>query len=209
MKKIIAYLFTLALTVFSTSVTAQLRFVEGQDYQVLEDPLPLQQSGQMEVVEFFSYACPHCYNLSAAIHHWMENDKPADVGFYQIPATGGKLWAFTARVKYTADKLGLGKHFDDKYFAAIHKEHRRRLLGDQSAVFELMSQFDVSEVSAEKAWNSLQVKSSLKQSEKLWQKSGLSGVPVVVVNGRYVVNLTTYEHFFSVIDFLLATTKLE
>lgn len=194
----------------TTTSSAQLLYAEGKDYTVLETPIKLQKTGQKEVVEFFSYTCPHCYNLEPHIIKWATETKPADVGFYQIPATGGKLWTFTARVKYVADKLKLGHEFDAKYFEALHKDKNRRLMGSKDDVIEFMvKEAGADQAAAEKAWDSLQVKSSLKKSETLWQQAGLTGVPAVIVNGKYVVKLREFDNFFKVIDFLLATTDVE
>lgn len=194
----------------TTSASAQLLYAQGKDYTVLETPMTLQNAGQKEVVEFFSYTCPHCYNLEPHILKWKTEKKPADVGFYQIPSVGGKLWTFTARVKYVADKLKLGHEFDAKYFDALHKDKNRRLMGSKDDVIEFMvKEAGADKAAVEKAWNSLQVKSKLKQSETLWQQAGLSGVPAVVVNGKYVVKLRDYDTFFKVVDYLLASTDVD
>lgn len=213
MQKTITSLFSAIIltvgTLFTGTVAAQLLYTEGKDYTVLDTPMTLQKAGQKEVVEFFSYSCPHCYNLESHIIKWAKESKPENVGFYQIPATGGKLWTFTAHVKYVADKLKLGHEFDAKYFAALHKDKNRRLMGSKDAVIEFMvKEGGVDKITAEKAWNSLQVKSGLKKSETLWQESGLTGVPAVIVNGQYIVTLRDYETFFKIIDFLLATTDV-
>lgn len=210
MKKLFVSVVLLAGTLFANVALAQLLFAEGKDYTVLENPLTLQKSGEKEVLEFFSYSCPHCYNLEPQMIKWIEEKKPEDVGFYQVPATGGKLWTFTAQVKYTADKLGLGHEFGLKYFEALHKDRNRRLMGDKEAVIDFMvKEGGADKAKAEKAWSSLQVKSGLKRSAELFEQAGLTGVPAVVVNGKYLVQLTEFEKFFSVIDFLLSTTSVE
>ncbi len=199
----------LLATLLSTNAAAQLLYTEGKDYTVLENPIPLQKSGQKEVVEFFSYTCPHCYNLEPHIIKWAAESKPENVGFYQIPATGGKLWTFTAKVKYVAEKLNLGHEFDSKYFAALHKDKNRRLMGSKDDVIEFMvKEGGADKTAAEKAWDSLHVKSGLNKSEKLWQQAKLSGVPVIIVNGKYVVALRDYESFFNIINYLLSSTEV-
>lgn len=204
-----AFILTVSLGVAHVA-SAQLLYAPGKDYTVLDTPISPQKAGQKEVVEFFSYTCPHCYNLEPHIKKWAKETKPADVGFYQVPAVGGKLWTFTARVKYVADKLKLGHEFDTKYFEALHKDKNHRLRGSKDDVIEFMvKEGGVEKAAVEKAWNSLQVKSGLKKSEDLWQKAGLTGVPAVIVNGKYVVQLRDFSTFFKVIDFLLVSTDVE
>ncbi|MPV85850.1 thiol:disulfide interchange protein DsbA/DsbL [Ostreibacterium oceani] len=203
--------FTLsALVAMTGAVQAQSLFNEGADYTALANPLDPQKAGQKEVIEIFSYTCPHCYNLESHINEWAENTKPESVGFYKIPATGG-YWEFTARVKYVAEKLGLGHDFDMAYFDAIHKDKQRKLMGDKKAAIEFIATFaGISPDEVEKSWKSLQVERNLKRSEQIYQQSGVTGVPAVLVNGKYMVKLgSNYERFFQVIDYLLKTTDVK
>lgn len=211
MKKILLSVGLLAITLFSHSALAQMKYLKGRDYTVLETPLPPQKSGEKEVLEFFSYACGHCANLNPEIVKWEETKKPKDVGFYQMPALGG-MWTFVGRVKFTAEKLGLGASFDENYFNLIHEERQRKYLGDEDAAFELLAKAaKVDKAEVEKAWNSLSVKSKMQTSNQLWQQAKLTGVPTIIVNGKYVVGMSAAgsEHLFNIIEFLLATTKPE
>lgn len=208
MKKLLMSVCALMAVMMTTVGSAQMKYVEGKDYTVLSTPIKLNKAGEKEVVEFFSYVCPHCYNLEPHIVEWAEKKKPADVGFYQIPAVGGKLWTFAGRVKYVADKLKLGKAFDQRYFDELHQKKNRRLAGDKDSVIALMTEYGADKKSAEQAWDSLQVKADLKKSVELWKQAKLTGVPTVIVNGKYVVGVTTYETFFDIIEFLLETTTV-
>ncbi len=196
---------TLSATLWVAQASAQpLLYNEGVDYTVLPTPLPLQKAGQNEVIEFFSYACPHCAGIEPHIIKWSETKKPADVGLYQLPALGGDMWTFTGRAKFTAQKLGLSHTFDQQYFTAIHKDGKRRLLGDKDYTFDFIAKaakVDVSEV--EKAWNSLQVKSNMVKSNQLAQQAKINAVPAIIVNGKYLVKINSYD-FSSVVDYLLA-----
>ncbi len=208
MKKIVTMIVFAAMALTQTAM-AQLRYQENVDYRVLDNPLTLTQQGQKEVLEFFSYSCPHCYNLEAHILKWAEEKKSPEVLFKQIPALGGS-WDFVGRVKFVADKLNLGHAFDTAYFKAIHKQRNRRLLGDKdSAIDFIVEHGKVDKATVEKAWDSLHVKSEMKKAIRLWNQTGLDGVPAVVVNGKYVVRLTAdYRRFFDIIDFLLETTMV-
>ncbi len=208
MKKIVTMIVFTAMALTQTAM-AQLKYQENVDYRVLKNPLALTQQGQKEVLEFFSYSCPHCYNLEAHILKWAEEKKPPEVLFKQIPALGGS-WNFVGRVKFVANKLKLDHTFDAAYFKAIHKERNRRLLGDKSSAIDFIVEHGkVDKADVEKAWDSLHVKSEMKKALKIWNQSELDGVPAVVVNGKYAVGLTAdYRRFFDIIDFLLETTPV-
>ncbi len=210
MKKFLLSVSLFALTLFSQNAMAQMKYLQGRDYEVLKAPLPLQKSGQKEVLEFFSYACPHCADLNPELVKWEKERKPADVDFYQMPALGGS-WTFVGRVKFTAEKLGLGEEFDETYFDLIHKERQRKYMGDEDAAFDLLAEkAKVSTDEVKKAWNSLSVKSKMQKSNQFWQQSGVTGVPTLIVNGKYAVSMSAggAERLFDVVEFLLATDKL-
>ncbi len=210
MRKFLLSVSLFVLALLSHNAMAQMKYLQGRDYEVLKDPLPLQSSGQKEVLEFFSYACPHCSDLNPELVKWEKERKPEDVDFYQMPALGGS-WTFVGRVKFTADKLGLGEAFDKTYFDLIHKEHQRKYMGDEDAAFALLSEkANVSIEEVKKAWNSLSVKNQMRKSNQLWQQSGITGVPTIVVNGKYVVRMSEAgtDRLFDVIEFLLAIDKL-
>lgn len=208
MKKMILALTLVTTTLLTTMVSAQMKYLQGRDYTVLDQALPLQESGQKEVVEFFSYACPHCADLHPSLVTWAKTKKPDDVTLYEVPALGGS-WTFVGQAKLTAQKLGLDSSFDTAYFEAIHQKHIRKLLGDEDAAIEFIADFaKLDKAVVKAAWDSLAVKNNLRKSAELWQQSGLTGVPVVVVNGKYAVSLSAagHDYLFDVVDFLLSTT---
>ncbi len=219
MKKPISLFFSVLLVALSlgtiNTASAQFLYNEGVDYKVLDAPLPLHKEGQKEVVEFFSYACPHCANLEPRIIKWATENKPEDTKLYQIPAVGGDIWSFLAHVKIVADKLELGHNFDQKYFDAIHKDNNRRLKGSkEEAIQFIVDNSNIDKKQAEQAWKSLQVTNNLRQAVILWGifmnnfGSEGAGVPAVVVNGKYLVTASNdTERFFDVINFLLASTQ--
>ena len=46
---------------------ARAEIVEGTDYTLLPQPRPTDSDGKIEVIEFFWYGCPHCYELHPRI----------------------------------------------------------------------------------------------------------------------------------------------
>ena len=81
--------FFLALAVAAPLASAQ----PGKyQYTELKPPQPTEVQGkQVEVVEFFWYGCPHCYNLEPLIEAWTKK-LPPDVQFRRIPAVFNPRW---------------------------------------------------------------------------------------------------------------------
>src|SRR5881392_564246 len=44
--------------------------VEGTDYRKIEPPQPTDSPGKIEVIEFFSYMCPHCKEFYPLVSTW-------------------------------------------------------------------------------------------------------------------------------------------
>ena len=51
----------------ASAAAAPAGLVEGQNYTVLSNPIPQQQAGKVEVLEFFGYFCPHCAHLEPVL----------------------------------------------------------------------------------------------------------------------------------------------
>ena len=75
---------------------------EGKDYSVIEGK---EGSKKPQVIEFFSYTCPHCYNMEGFLHKWLPN-KPSNVEFKQVPVFMAQLPHLTYGY-YTAEVLGV------------------------------------------------------------------------------------------------------
>lgn len=210
MKKGLVLSLTLGLLMGSAS--AQLRFIEGKNYTVLDKPLATNsEAGKDQVYEFFWFGCPHCYSLSPTVEAW-EAKKPADVYFETVPATGGN-WTMGAQMFFTAEKLGVPKTFTHDFFNAIHKERQRKILFVKEDFYGFLNgKYETNEDDFNKAWDSFEVKKRLKRADELWTDSKLDGVPAFVVNGKYVVttgNAGSEDELFEIIDFLTATTDIE
>ena len=85
--------------------------VEGQDYELIEQPGPFAPlAGKIEVVEVFGYTCPHCAHFEPQLEAWAAK-LPADVRFTPVPGAFGGYWdayarAFYADLKARAAALG-------------------------------------------------------------------------------------------------------
>lgn len=179
-------------------------FKEGVHYELLSDPQPTEvPPGKIEVRELFSYGCPHCYRLEQPLEHWLKN-KPDDVAFIAMPGILSPSWTIYGKVFYTLEALGQLDTMHGRVFEAMHEQHRRLATEDAFARF-----FESQGIDADKfreAMNSLAVITKTNHAAELTKSYDVSGVPALIVNGRYRVlnsGATSYEELFSVVDFLV------
>lgn len=158
--------------------------VEGKDYTVLANPTVAPAKGQVEVAEFFWYGCPHCYSLEPFVASWLKT-KPASVKFTRIPAALNPVWEANARGYYVAEASGVLEASHAALFDAI--QVRKERLFDQSSLAAFYGRYGVKPASFNGLYQSFAVSARIAQSRNLAIRYQLSGVPAMVVNGKYLV----------------------
>ena len=183
MKKFLFSGVAAALFAFSGSSMAA-NFVAGQDYQVVPNPVKVEKPGKIEVREFFWYGCPHCFTLEPHMQTWLKKI-PKDVRFVRTPAAMNPLWEQGARAYYASELLGVRQKAHIQLFEDIHKRQKNIL--EQAAFAKFYTRYGVSEAKFNSTFKSFPVTSKVAQAKRLAQTYQLSGVPAVVVNGKYIV----------------------
>lgn len=187
------------------------QFKEGQHYIRLVPTQPtFGGSDKVEVVEFFWYGCPHCFDLEPTINRWAEN-VPANVRFVRAPAMWNDVLKVHAQLFYTAQVLGQnGKIRDPEGFRrhVFEEFHLRnnRLLSEQS-ILRAFERFGVTETDFRKTWSSFEVAQKMRVAEDLARRYSISGVPAVVVNGKFRTGgaeAGSYPRMLEVVDELVA-----
>lgn len=200
MKKII--LFSTLLLLSLGAIAAD--YENGVHYRELAEQQPTSSSEKIEVLELFWYRCPHCFRLEEPLKVWLPT-MPENAVFATMPAILGDSWEFHARVYYTFEALGLTDQFHEKLFNAIHKE-RKRLNTVEDVASWMQQNAGPNAAEVIDAYNSFAVDSHTRNSLVMSRKYELTGVPTVIVGGKYVTTVTmagNYDTFFKVINHLI------
>jgi thiol:disulfide interchange protein DsbA len=185
----------LLLVAVSASATAA-DLVEGRDYVRLEEAQPPQGPVRLEVVEFFSYACPHCYRLHPLIRDWAAA-LPKDVSFVRIPVSlGRREWGPLVRTYYALQATGDLERLEGAFFDAIHAGSQP--LFDERAITDWVSRHGVDAKKFSAAFNSFGVTSKASRAEQLSRDYRIDGVPFIAVAGQYVVRGATQEQMLDI-----------
>jgi len=186
------------------SVAYAADYKAGVHYDVLDEPVAVLADGKVHVEEAFWYGCPHCFHLEDRIEPWVKA-LPADVEFSRVPAMFGRAWVRHAQLYYTADVLGILDQVHHKIFKAFHLNKQRLLSEDDQKDF-LVEHGNITEKQFDKVHESFTVKSRMKQGDKRIRSFKISGVPALIVNGKYVVSASTaggQDKMTAVVDFLI------
>lgn len=205
--KHVRYGFALLLLSLLFTAHAAEEYFEGFQYARINPAQPTAAAaGKVEVVEMFWYGCPHCYSFEPHLQEWLKR-KPANVEFVRIPAIfGNKLWRLHATAYYTAEALGVLDKVHEPLFEAIHKGKRK--LDSEDELAELFARHGgVEKDKFRTTFHSFTVQAKVGRAADLSQRYGLSGVPALVVNGKFRTDgpmAQTYQGMLNVVDHLVA-----
>jgi thiol:disulfide interchange protein DsbA len=176
---------------------------EGKQFSKVEPPVPLLAPGKIEVLEFFSYACPHCNAFEPTIEAWAKK-LPADVAFHRVPAPFLMNAENFMRTYYALESIGAVDTVQLKIFRAIHLERVRLETGENMAEFVAKSGVDATKFLA--AFKSFSVATSVAKAKKMMADYKIESVPTLVVQGRFVTSSSlagSNERSLAVVDGLV------
>lgn len=198
-----AALFLFVSVVSLASFAMPLAYVEDVHYKKTGQLLATDNQDKIEVVEMFFYGCPHCFNLESTVEEW-KKDLPDNVSFRYVPAVFKDTWAPLAKAYYAMEKMDLLDKLHSPLFEAIHFEQRR--IYTEEAIVDFMAEHGVDRDEFMDAMNSFAVKTAVNKAKKMTDASGISGVPALIVNGKYMTGAAlagSEEEIFEVVDFLV------
>ena len=159
-------------------------FKEGIHYVLLPIPSDTPED-TIEVIEVFSYGCPHCRNLEGPIEDWVSR-MPSDVSLRRVPATFSRPYQVLAAFYYSAEQLGVIDLVHMPIFEALHDRNLNVLRFDiAERLFEDYAGVDGE--TFERALNSFGVQTKVRQADALSRVFRVTEVPTIVVAGKYKV----------------------
>jgi thiol:disulfide interchange protein DsbA len=176
----------LAVVFLVLSASAQAGIVAGHDYQVLATPQRQDVNGKIEVVEFFSWGCPHCYEFYPKLAHWL-GSLPKDASFRRVPVgLGHPEWEALAKTFYALQSTGDVERLDAQIFEDIHRNHV--WLYDEPSITAWVGKHGVDVVKFTQAYRSFGVNASAGIAEQKAEDYRVPGVPTLAVGGKYTVS---------------------
>jgi thiol:disulfide interchange protein DsbA len=190
------------------SAQAPVEWKEGTHYTLIEPAQVTTTGDKVEVLEVFSYACPHCNEVAPMVAD-IKKRLPATAQFVMIPAQFGfEAWKTYARAFYTAQALGILDKSHDAMFRAIYVDKKLDMKSPTFAsLAEFYSQFGVSAEDFTATSRSFAIETRLKRNDALIQAYGVESTPNFIVNGKYLVTGQTaggYGNIEALLNYLVA-----
>jgi thiol:disulfide interchange protein DsbA len=194
---------------------AQSAFKAGTDYLALKRPAPVDApAGKVEVVEFFSYNCPHCAQFEPALEAWVKK-LPPHVAFRRVPVPFvGNDPATKQRLYYTLEMMGAVDALQMKVFQAIHAE-RQPLFGDDAVKAWALKQPGLdgkkfTELFDANSFSGKVIAGKIARATELTNLYAVGGVPALGVAGRYYVDgelARSMDRALQITDFLVTEAR--
>jgi protein dithiol oxidoreductase (disulfide-forming) len=186
-------------------VRASPAAVEGTDYRVIPSPQPTSNPGKIEVIEFFSYACPHCNDFYPLVSTWAAK-LPKDVVFNRVPVGFGRpVWMNLARAYYALKASGDFDKLDGLLFHGLHEEHLN--LVDEGSLADWVGKQGGHADKFAAAYTSFGVNNDTERADEMVQSYTVDAVPTLAVNGRYIVLGDSYTQILANADKVIAMVR--
>lgn len=189
--RIFAICLLLAVSPSSRAVLASP--VEDKDYFTLNPAQPTSDPAKIVVTEFFSYQCPHCYSFAKPFAAWSKT-LPPDVTAERVAVSiGHASWMPMAQAYYALKAMNAVPALDDAIFSAIHRQGAK--LVNESSIAAWLSTQDVRPAEFTKYYRSFSVQLNTKRADELSRSHRLPSVPVLVIDGKYMVRISDSGKF--------------
>jgi thiol:disulfide interchange protein DsbA len=194
-----------ALTFLGLFSSSQASIVAGHDYVVLSTPQRQGINGKIEVVEFFSWGCPHCYEFYPMLSRWV-GTLPKDASFKRVPVgLGHPEWEALAKAYYALQSTGDVERLNSQIFEDIHKNHV--WLYDEQSITAWVGKHGVNVARFTEAFRSFNVNMSTGQAEQKAEDYRIPGVPALTIAGRYIVEGAEHAKMLSTSDQLIVMAR--
>ena len=194
----------------AVAVPASAQYTEGKEYLRYKQPFPVETGRKIEVIEFFSYGCPHCADLEPYMQAWLKK-LPPDVQLRRVPVTFFQPWENLAKVYYTLEAMGEDVKLTPDVFLAIHGPSRTNL-AQEDKFYEWAASKGLDRKKVEDTYKSFGIAGKIGRAKQLAQAYNIQSVPTIIVDGKFQLTSGTaggHPNVPATIDAAIAVARAE
>lgn len=183
----------------------------GTTFDAVTQPVTTDNAAKIEVAEIFWYGCSHCYSMDAPLNAWVKK-LPSDVYFKRVPGLPNPSWAPMAKTFYAMETLGISEKLHTKLFEAIHKTKSLDPTNEKAAIEWVTLQSGLDKLKVEQAFKSFSINTSLNRAALVFRNSGATGVPSLVIDGKYITSSTMAggnEQALKTADYIIGNVRAD
>jgi len=186
-----------ATSTASAAATSGTQWQDGVNYTRTVPAQPTNvPAGQVEVLEFFWYACPHCYALEPTVQTWLKS-KPAYITFTRVPVEWNEGHRSLAHLFYALEAMGKLNDVHGEIFKEIQVNGNPLIGPDpnnaasaERTQVSFIKKLGLSDADFEKAYQDMNVQTAMQRADQLVERYRVTAVPTFVVNGKYTTDVT-------------------
>lgn len=209
MKRLIAML-VLAVSAFGFQACAVADAPKiGDQFDAVAQPITTDNPAKIEVMEIFWYGCPHCHHMETPLNAWVKK-LPGDVYFKRVPGLPNPSWAPMAKAYYAMETLGVLEKLHAPLFDAIQKQKTLNPTDEKAAIDWVTKQSGLDRIKVEGAFKSFTTNTSLNRAALIFRNSGATGVPSLIIDGKYITSGTMAggnEQAIKVADYIIENVR--
>ena len=169
----------LAMTGAAAQITAK------GEYTKLSPPRPVATGPRIEVIEFFYYGCPICYELQPHMSRWLVG-APNYVAHRRVPVASTETWEPFAKLFYTLEAMGQVQRLHWPVYDNFHFDGVQ--LNDPKVMLDWVARNGLDRDKFTAIYNSPETKARLDEAREMLKTYDVRGVPTIVVDGKYVTS---------------------
>lgn len=201
MKKVFALFLALILLPLTANA---VEYKEGTHYEIVKQTA----TATPEVMEFFSFYCPHCFKFEPLMSTLKES-LPDDVKIKKnhVNFIGQEMGPLLTRAYAAAEILQVENKVSSLIFDQIHTQ--KKTINGEKDILAIFEKAGILQKEAKSALESFPVSGLASQMKRNTETFQIRGVPALIVNGKYKVNtgsVNSTKEFVALVDFLSKKT---
>lgn len=192
----------LAAPAFAADITA------GKEYAALDPAHAVVTGDKIEVIEFFYYGCPYCYDALPHILKWKPT-LPPDVQYRMVPVVGAEHGAALARTFYTLEKMDMLK-LHHHVFDSVFMDNLT--LSDEKEMFNWAERNHMDRQKFIEIYKSPETEAKVVKAREMTETYGITRTPSFVVDGKYLTTSSqagSLELLLPTVDKLIVKARNE
>jgi thiol:disulfide interchange protein DsbA len=201
------WLLASAFALLAGAASAQIQL--GREFQRVEPQRPVTAGGRIEVIEFFYYGCPVCYETQPFLSRWL-GSAPEYVAIRRVPALSTEAWEPLAKLFYTLETLGQVDRLHWPVYDHFHFEDVK--LNDEKIMVDWAGRNGIDRQKFVETYGSSGVAAKVAQARELLKTYDVRGVPTFIVDGRFLTSARLAggtQQVIQVVDHLVKLAREE
>ena len=200
---------TAFLLAFAAAGFAQQPPVAGREFQELSPPRPVSTGERIEVLEFFYYGCPICYEAQPHVARWLMRAGPG-VSLLRVPAAFTESSESFARTFYTLSEMNQIARLHWPIYDNHHFDGKQ--LNEEKNIVAWVAANGVDKDRFVQLWHSAEIQAKVASAKQALVDYHVKGVPSFVVDGKYITSARMAggtKEMMAVVDYLVERAARE